>query len=326
MHVSEQMTKMTLRPATLADAAGVADVLNAASLAEFGETATNTETVAAVFGTPGMNLARDTWVAEDAHGKLSAYGEVWRENVGRIYGTIRVAPASHGRGIEEELLARIEPRAREMAATTPEGARVVLAISAPSVEQLLHRLLPEYGFRQVRTFWRMRIEMTAPPAAPQWPEGIVPTTMAEGQERETFDALEEAFQDHWGHEPGDFGVWKHLTLGMPTADRSLAFLARTQESGEIAGIAMCALETEGGYVHQLGVRRPWRQLGLGHALLLHAFGEFYRRGTRRVSLGVDSENPTGATRLYERAGMHVIRQYDFFELVLRTSDGNGGDV
>jgi hypothetical protein len=34
-------------------------------------------------------------------------------------------------------------------------------------------------------------------------------------------------------------------------------------------------------------------------------GEFYRRGQPRVGLGVDAQNPTGATRLYERAGMHV---------------------
>jgi hypothetical protein len=32
---------------------------------------------------------------------------------------------------------------------------------------------------------------------------------------------------------------------------------------------------------------------------------------------VDTQNPTGATRLYEKAGMHVERQYDFFEKELR---------
>ncbi len=52
-------------------------------------------------------------------------------------------------------------------------------------------------------------------------------------------------------------------------------------------------------------RKPWRKRGLGLALLHHAFGEFYRRGQPKVALGVDAQNPTGATRLYERAGMHV---------------------
>jgi hypothetical protein len=36
-----------------------------------------------------------------------------------------------------------------------------------------------------------------------------------------------------------------------------------------------------------------------------------------VGLGVDSENLTGATRLYEKAGMHVERQNDTYEIELR---------
>jgi ribosomal protein S18 acetylase RimI-like enzyme len=35
-----------------------------------------------------------------------------------------------------------------------------------------------------------------------------------------------------------------------------------------------------------------------------------------VGLEVDSENETGATALYERAGMRVTRRYDTFELAL----------
>ena len=38
-------------------------------------------------------------------------------------------------------------------------------------------------------------------------------------------------------------------------------------------------------------------------------GEFYRRGIRTVGLTVDPQNVTGAPRVYERAGMHVFRQY-----------------
>ena len=37
-----------------------------------------------------------------------------------------------------------------------------------------------------------------------------------------------------------------------------------------------------------------------HTLLLHAFGELYRRGSYTIGLGVDSQNLTGATRLYEQ--------------------------
>jgi ribosomal protein S18 acetylase RimI-like enzyme len=72
-----------------------------------------------------------------------------------------------------------------------------------------------------------------------------------------------------------------------------------------------------GFVNTLGVRRPWRRRGLGEALLQHAFGEFYRRGRKQVGLGVDASSLTGATRLYEKVGMHVAQQVDLYELELR---------
>lgn len=72
-----------------------------------------------------------------------------------------------------------------------------------------------------------------------------------------------------------------------------------------------------GWVSQLCVRKPWRQQGLGMALLLTAFNEFYRRGKKRAGLGVDATSLTNATRLYEKAGMHVTQKYNTYELELR---------
>ena len=71
-----------------------------------------------------------------------------------------------------------------------------------------------------------------------------------------------------------------------------------------------------GYVGALGVRRAWRGRGYGRALLLHSFREFRRRGQPRVTLGVDAANPTGATRLYESVGMHVLREDVVWEKIL----------
>jgi ribosomal protein S18 acetylase RimI-like enzyme len=53
------------------------------------------------------------------------------------------------------------------------------------------------------------------------------------------------------------------------------------------------------------------------ALLQHSFAEFWRRGMRTIGLGVDAANPTGATRLYQRAGMQVAAEYVLYEKELR---------
>lgn len=63
--------------------------------------------------------------------------------------------------------------------------------------------------------------------------------------------------------------------------------------------------------------RPWLKRGIGRALLRHSFNEFYRRGKRKVGLGVDAQNLTGALRLYEGAGMHIDQAYDHYEKELR---------
>jgi len=87
----------------------------------------------------------------------------------------------------------------------------------------------------------------------------------------------------------------------------------------LAGGSLCMYEEDLklGWVDNLAVLRPWRQKGLGMALLLHSFAEFHRRGIYTVGLGVDSQNLTGATRLYERAGMHIALQSDTYQKELR---------
>ena len=56
---------------------------------------------------------------------------------------------------------------------------------------------------------------------------------------------------------------------------------------------------------------------VGLAMLHLAFGEFYRRGKAQVTLDVDAESLTGATRLYEKAGMRLLRRQVAYDLVLR---------
>ena len=66
---------------------------------------------------------------------------------------------------------------------------------------------------------------------------------------------------------------------------------------------------------------PCRGRGAGVALLHRSFATFAGRGVRRVILNVDAENSTGATALYERAGMRVINRWDVWERLLGNPHG-----
>jgi ribosomal protein S18 acetylase RimI-like enzyme len=144
-----------------------------------------------------------------------------------------------------------------------------------------------------------------------------------GEEPAVHVADEEAFADHWQHRPVSFDRWLHDLVTHPAYDPSLWFVA--VDGGEIAGGVLCrrfdSEEQDAAYVDDLFVRRPWRRRGIAAALLQHAFGELYRRGIHKAALDVDSENPTGATRVYERVGMRVQRRIDVYrkELAPATS-------
>lgn len=73
-----------------------------------------------------------------------------------------------------------------------------------------------------------------------------------------------------------------------------------------------------GWVYTLGVRRPWRKRGLGSALLLTSFHEFYLCGLTEAGLIVDASSLTGALHLYEHAGMRVGRKYVIYEKEIRS--------
>lgn len=73
------------------------------------------------------------------------------------------------------------------------------------------------------------------------------------------------------------------------------------------------LGRDGPRSRRFGRLRGGRSRGLGAALLAHALHEFYERGCASVEVLVDSENLTGAVRLYEHAGMRTIRTQMVYE-------------
>ena len=69
----------------------------------------------------------------------------------------------------------------------------------------------------------------------------------------------------------------------------------------------------------LGVNREARGRGIGAALLHGAFEAIAERRIPSVLLVVDAANSTGATALYERVGMRVVKRFDVWERALDPS-------
>ena len=114
--------------------------------------------------------------------------------------------------------------------------------------------------------------------------------------------------------------------------QSSSFSYVAVSNGMIVGYALCEDRYRGdatiGHISTLGVRRLYRGRGIATALLSTVLSTFQEAGYTAARLGVDADSPTGATRLYEKAGMAVIEQVNRYELVLRPGEDiltRGGD-
>jgi mycothiol synthase len=186
---------------------------------------------------------------------------------------------------------------------------------APEIDRDLQEAYDRAGFRPFRHSFRMEIELGGDLSPPECPDGFSIRPFREGDERTAWEVQQHSFADTWGFTPAPFETWAHWNMG-EYFQPAHWFLAETGD--EVAAIALCRQpESEPGlgWVNILGVRPAYRRRGLAIALLQHVFEHFARLGLKTVGLGVDAENPTGAVRLYERAGMHVARRDIRFERV-----------
>ncbi len=307
-----------LRRPTMDD---IEDILHLTQTCEIefeGRPETTLEDMRLWFQSPDFTLSTDAWLVLSPEGKVIAFASVDSNQHVRLFIGGNVHPDYRGRGIGTQLLKLNEERAHQHIAEAPADARVSMLSWLHERDDVARHLLEKHDYKQIRSFWRMKIELHEAPPVPQWAAGITVRTLAENPSlfRAVFEADEDAFQDHWGHIPNKFEEWEHWTRKREHFDPSLWFLA--MDGNEIAAVSLCEDEKGwGGWVHSLGVRRQWRRKGIGEALLYQSFGEFYRRGIHEVYLGVDASSLTGATRLYERVGMHIDRRSDTFEKEIR---------
>ncbi len=266
---------------------------------------------------PGFNLATDAWVVETADGKIVGYEELYNRHAFACFeGDGYVHPQFEGQGIGTAFLQAMDVRARVMMDQAEPDLHIFIRNGMGLTDKRAHELHEHEGYHVVRYSWRMEIQLDTPPPAPIWPEGVeLRPYQVKEQARAVFEAVDESFRDHWGHTPMKYETWEMKTILRAGFDSTLSFIA--WDSDQIAGTALCRLKPEVGWVGMLGVRRAWRERGLGQALLQQAFGEFHRRGVKTIDLGVDAGSLTGATRLYQRAGMRVASEYVFYQKELR---------
>ena len=225
----------------------------------------------------------------------------------RVFGT--VDPAARGRGVGTALLADLERRAQDLAASHDHDRETVLMSFAPEgrgSEELLHA----NGFSVVRWYFEMERATLDDVEVPEMPAGLELRPVTPDQHETIWRANREAFRDHWGGSDESLEQLNRI-LGDPNTDTSLWLIA--WDGAEIAGGVWNDIhpeenETLGihrGWLGSVFTRRPWRRRGLASALIGRSLVLLRERGMTSAALSVDADNPTRALGLYESAGFAV---------------------
>jgi len=228
-------------------------------------------------------------------------------------------PAWRRKGIGTAMLLYLEQRLRQIAdrlqaegVITADTPRLFEA-SASDTEMGREALLQKEGYTGVRFEHFMSRPLSEPIEITPMPEGLEVRPVSSEQVRVVWDAATEAFRDHWGFiEPSEEEY--QMFLEDPVNDLNLWMVA--WDGDQVAGSVQNFLHRQEneeyhrkrGYTEGISVRRPYRKRGLATALLTRSLQMFKDMGMDEAALGVDSQNLSGAFRVYERVGFRLYKR------------------
>ncbi len=234
-----------------------------------------------------------------------------------------VRPEWTRRGLGSALLRWAEAQAEAESLAKHAGLPVFLQAHGNSFEPALAALLDRHGYTAARHGVQMLRDLDLPIPDVPMPAGLVIKPVTRETARPVFDALNEAFRDHWNHRE-----WTDNDYQSYISDVSFQpekwLVAYDESTGEVAGCVLnvvfpednAAFGLSRGWTDPIGVRRAYRRRGLASALLVRSMQLLKDAGLREAALTVDMQNPSGAMAIYEKLGFRVERRHSIYRKAL----------
>jgi mycothiol synthase len=311
----------TVRRPTVADVDEILAMVHACDVAAVGEPDFTPHEVVEILTGPHHEPERDSWLVHDQTGRLAGWAYLDNKTAGvRDLSDVYTHPG-FGQPALAPLVALLLARSAERARAFGHAELTVRA-GAIANETAYVAALRGAGFRFIKRYARMRVELAGRPATEPWPPGVhVRPLDRTDDELHTFHRiLEDAFSELPDYLPCDYPTYRQRLAALPSISWDEWYVAECD--GALAGIlasADQAAEDDEGWVKNLAVAKQYRGRGIGAALLQTAFDRYAANGRVRAGLGVDMTNPTGAYRLYRRVGMSAVYEADVYETTVRSA-------
>jgi mycothiol synthase len=277
---------------------------------------------------PGQHPETDCFLALDGD-RLIGYSRLFvRPGYGLTDSTVYcwgvVHPEWRRRGLGRWLLDRSYQRAASYLSQLGAGA-VYFQCNGRDVEADRKALFEGFGLKPVRYWLTLDRPLNGNLPPVEVPAGIRLRTFDPDRDIDEVWRVDNiAFRDHWNHTENtreEFGHW----VAKPYQRPELWFLAEDEASGEIVGLGLSEVDPDHiarvgrqeGYVDTIAVLRAYRRRGLGTALLAQSLQALAQAGMEVAVLDADSENVTGAVRLYERLGFRTRETGIAYQKVMR---------
>ena len=299
-----------------ADYPHMAALIAACKVADDVERSTNVEDIARTYRHLENCDPQTDMLFAEVNGQMIAYGRIWWDDLLegiRLYHPFGfLHPDWRHKGIGIALWEAGEDRVREIAAGHPKEMPKFLQVEPFESEKDLVALLELRGYQPARYETYMVRDLSEPFPETPMPPGLEVRPVKPEKLRHIFEASNEAFRDHWGsRDESEEGykaemeapyfrpeLWKVAWDGDQMASVIHNFVDEKENE---------EYKRKRGYTEGICTRRPWRKLGLAHALLVQSMQMFKEMGMTETALSADSQNISGAVRLYESVGYRKVK-------------------
>lgn len=305
------------------DLPGLVDIVNASKAADNVDYVTTVEIQTSFYrNLTNCDPQRDMLMVEGDTGPEAQTRTFWmkekdREAYKHFVGA-NVHPDHRGRGLGAALQRWLEARARQVAVEQghPNPAEAHFQSFVYESERTRAALLEAHGYAPARYFYLMeRPNLDDIPHAPLAP-GLEVRPVRPEHMRAIWDANVEAFSDHWGEVEMTDADYQRFLTNPVEHQPDIWKVAWDTASNEVVGMVLGYInhaENETfqrlrGWTENICVRRPWRKMGVARALMAENMRELKTRGMESAALGVDTDNPTGALRVYESMGFRPLQR------------------